>query len=91
MLFSSQLRKKLPGSLLVEAHSPVIPGFTQYFASAVADNTSVVAPLARRSLRASSHCDPEVSWLARRAEARGVDAIFCYCCIASTCASVSHL
>ncbi|XP_069991854.1 metabotropic glutamate receptor 2 isoform X1 [Penaeus vannamei] len=60
-LHEEQLRKKLPGSLLVEAHSPVIPGFTQYFASAVADNTSVVAPLARRSLRASSHCDPEVS------------------------------
>ncbi|XP_071527239.1 uncharacterized protein [Panulirus ornatus] len=53
------LKKKLDGSLLIEAHSPVIPGFSQYFAAAIHSNTSVVAPLARQYIETFSHCEPE--------------------------------
>ncbi|XP_042215328.1 uncharacterized protein LOC121861543 [Homarus americanus] len=58
-LSEDELRKKLPGSLLVEAHSPAIPGFSQYYAAAIHSNTSVVAPLAKQYLDTISHCDPE--------------------------------
>lgn len=50
------LRKRFPGSLVVEAHSPVIPGFQNYFRSSLHSNTSIVAPLAVPYLRAVSRC-----------------------------------
>ncbi|XP_069158690.1 metabotropic glutamate receptor 2-like isoform X1 [Procambarus clarkii] len=58
-LSEDELRKKLDGALLVEAHSPVIPGFRQYFAAGIHSNTSVVAPLAKQYMEIISHCDPE--------------------------------
>nr|XP_053649863.1 uncharacterized protein LOC128700607 [Cherax quadricarinatus] len=53
------LKKKLDGGLLVEVHSPVIPGFSQYFAATVHANTSLVAPLAMQYMKIISHCDTE--------------------------------
>ncbi|KAK3865710.1 hypothetical protein Pcinc_028696, partial [Petrolisthes cinctipes] len=54
-----QLIDKFQGSLLVEVHSPVIPGFTHYFADTILGNTSMVAPLADQYINTISHCDPE--------------------------------
>lgn len=54
------IRKKFAGSLLVESHSPVIPGFSQYFAEAVLNKTSVAAPLAQQYMDIIAHCDSEV-------------------------------
>ncbi|KAK8730136.1 hypothetical protein OTU49_008100, partial [Cherax quadricarinatus] len=56
-LQEDQLKKKLDGGLLVEVHSPVIPGFSQYFAATVHANTSLVAPLAMQYMKIISHCD----------------------------------
>nr|XP_053649824.1 uncharacterized protein LOC128700567 [Cherax quadricarinatus] len=58
-LQEDQLKKKLDGGLLVEVHSPVIPGFSQYFAATVHANTSLVAPLAMQYMKIISHCDTE--------------------------------
>ena len=57
----SQIRKKFSGSLLVESHSPVTPVFSQYFAEAVLNKTSVAAPLAQQYIDTVAHCDSEVS------------------------------
>lgn len=56
-----QIRKKFSGSLLVESHSPVTPVFSQYFAEAVLNKTSVAAPLAQQYMDTVAHCDSEVS------------------------------
>lgn len=56
-----QVRNKFSGSLLVESHSPVIPGFGQYFAEAILNKSSVAAPLAHQYMEAVAHCDAEVS------------------------------
>lgn len=61
-LHVQQLRKKFSGSLLVESHSPVIPGFSHYFADAILNKTSVAAPLAHQYMESVAHCDAEVSW-----------------------------
>ncbi|XP_050688042.1 metabotropic glutamate receptor 5-like [Eriocheir sinensis] len=54
------VRNKFSGSLLVESHSPVIPGFSQYFAEAILNKSSVAAPLAHQYMEAVAHCDAEV-------------------------------
>ncbi|XP_063848510.1 uncharacterized protein LOC135093302 [Scylla paramamosain] len=59
-LIEKGIRKKFTGSLLVESHSPVTPVFSQYFAEAVLNKTSVVAPLAQQYMDTIAHCDSEV-------------------------------
>ncbi|KAG0720761.1 Metabotropic glutamate receptor 3 [Chionoecetes opilio] len=59
-LIEKGVRKKFGGSLLVEAHSPVIPGFSHYFAEALLNNTSVAAPFAQQYLDTIAHCDAQV-------------------------------
>ncbi|MPC27329.1 hypothetical protein E2C01_020501 [Portunus trituberculatus] len=59
-LIEKGIRKKFTGSLLVESHSPVTPVFSQYFAEAVLNKTSVTASLAQQYMDTVAHCDSEV-------------------------------
>ncbi|XP_066957972.1 metabotropic glutamate receptor 2-like [Macrobrachium rosenbergii] len=54
-----RMSKKFPGSLVVEAHSPVIPGFQKYFQHALFSNNSLLTPLAHSYRQSVLHCHTE--------------------------------
>ncbi|XP_068246040.1 metabotropic glutamate receptor 2-like [Palaemon carinicauda] len=53
------LSKRFPSSLVVEAHSPVIPGFQKYFKDALFNNNSILTPLADSYRQSVLRCHTE--------------------------------